>query len=147
MCNYCDLLRMTSLQYCNNDVIMKLTSNLIGHIGPSHSAYKLSWPHIWPLNQPNLKLQLELHSVQRSKVGLWEGVYTRLEHTTSTVVLISHLGVLRVFRQELITVMYTQNKFLLEIIIRNKSKCQVWSVWDVLGEWDVWSVRVWQCVQ
>ena len=29
---------MTSLQYCNDDVIMKLTSNLIGHLGPSHSA-------------------------------------------------------------------------------------------------------------
>ena len=49
-------------------------SNLIGNQGPSHSAYKLSWPHIWPLNLPNLKLQLELQWVQRSKVGLWEGL-------------------------------------------------------------------------
>jgi len=50
------------------------TSNLIGNQGPSHCAYKLSWPHIWPLNLPNLKLQLERHWVQRSKVGLWEGL-------------------------------------------------------------------------
>ena len=50
------------------------TSNLIGHQGLSHSTYKLSWPYIWPLNLPNVKLQLALHWVQRSKVGLWEGL-------------------------------------------------------------------------
>jgi len=62
-------------------------------------------------------------------------------------ILISYLGVLRVFRQELITVMYTQNKFLFCGIHNHYTKqkqvpSEVWSVWDVWGEWDVWSVRM-----